>query len=57
MVLVGCHCVNLNFNLFKGELYGTVYIWCGQELDAFTHDMKHLVSCNHNLVGLIMVKN
>lgn len=52
-MLVGHHCAHLNFNLCKSELCDTVYIWYGQELDAFTHD---IVSCNHNLVGLIMVK-
>lgn len=56
MVLVGRYCVHSNFNLYKSELCDTVYICYGRELDAFTHDMKHLVSHNHNLIGLIVVK-
>lgn len=56
MVLVGCHCAYLNSNLCKSELCHTVCVWYGQELDAFTQDMKHFVSCNHHLAGLIMVK-
>lgn len=51
MVLVGHYCAHLNFNLFQSELCDTVYSWYGEELDAFTREMEHLVFHNHNSVG------